>query len=91
MKNKTCGLCDREFKKAEDLKEHLSKCEIFVCDNSGCKETLENSSTVKEHIKEEHKKGSPDYYTFTYYICHSKDQSEKEVTKNFIYLRQSDW
>ena len=49
---KTCGLCDKEYKNAEDLKEHLSKCEIYVCDNSGCKEVFENSTTVEKHIKE---------------------------------------
>ena len=76
---------------AEDLKVHLSKCEVFVCDNSGCREVFENSSTVKDHIKEEHKKGSPEHYTFSYYICHSKNQSEKEVNKNYVRILPSDW
>ena len=88
---KTCGLCDKELKSAEDLKVHLSKCEVFVCDNSGCREVFENSSTVKDHIKEEHKKGSPEHYTFSYYICHSKNQSEKEVNKNYVRILPSDW
>ena len=88
---KTCGLCKKEFKNSEDLKEHLSKCEIYVCDNSGCKEVFENSTKVKEHIKEMHKKGSPEHYSFSYYICHSKDQCEKEVHKNYIRILPSDW
>ena len=81
----------RVWQNSEDLKEHLSKCEIYVCDNSGCKKVFDNSTTVKEHIKEMHKKGSPEHYSFSYYICHSKDPSEKEVNKNYIRILPSDW
>ena len=37
---KTCGLCDKEFHNSEDLKEHLSKCEVFVCDIVGVEKFL---------------------------------------------------
>ena len=50
----------------------------------------ENSTTVKEPIKEMHKKGSPEHYS-SYYICHSKDQSEKELHKNYIRIWPCDW
>ena len=36
---------------------------------------------IKEHISEDHRKGSPAHYSFSYYKCHSKDNSEKEVKK----------
>ena len=88
---KACGLCDKTFKNIEELKEHLRKCEIFVCDNSGCREIFHSASTVRDHIKENHRKGSPEHYSFSYYICHSKDQSEKEVKKSNIRIYPEDW
>ena len=88
---KACGLCDKTFKNIEELKEHMRKCEIFVCDNSGCREIFDSASTVRDHIKENHRKGSPEHYSFSYYICHSKDQSEKEVKKSYIRIYPEDW
>ena len=31
---KQCGLCDEEFVSAEELDDHHSHCEIYVCSNS---------------------------------------------------------
>ena len=70
---KACGLCDKTFKNIDELKEHLKKCDIFVCDNSCCREIFNSASTVKDHIQENHRKGSPEHYSFSNYICHTKD------------------
>ena len=40
--NKQCGLCDKEFESILMLYEHLSHCEICMCSNSGCRETLDH-------------------------------------------------
>ena len=90
-KNKHCGLCDNEFKTSEQLKDHLSTCEIFVCSNSHCKDVFPNLTTMKEHIQEGHRKDSPEHYSFSYYVCHSKDNSEKEVSKKYVTLYPKDW
>ena len=101
--NKQCGLCDENFKNCEQLEEHLTKCEIFVCFHSSCGHScvestyefpqllFENLPSVREHIKEKHKKDSPAHYSFSYYICHSKDKSEKEVNKQYISIYPKDW
>ena len=86
-----CGLCDEDFDNSEQLKEHLTKCEIYVCSNSHCRDTFKNVPAMKEHIQEEHRKNSPAHYSFSYCICHSKDKSEKEVTKQYISLYPKDW
>ena len=88
---KQCGLCDENFKNCEQLEEHLTKCEIFVCSNSGCGNSYVDLPSVREHIKEKHKKDSPAHYSFSYYICHSKDKSEKEVNKQYISIYPKDW
>ena len=70
-----------------------SECEIYICDNSGCregKEVFENVSLVKEHIWEKHRKGLPTHYTFSYYICNSKYKSEKEVIRKPVRIEPND-
>ena len=37
-----CGLCDKMFDTSTVLNEHLTKCEIFMCSNSGCRESFPN-------------------------------------------------
>ena len=78
---KQCGLCDNNFKTFQEVTDHLSQCEIFVCSNSHCKDTFGSLTEMKEHISEDHKKGSPAHYSFSYYKCHSRDNSEKQIKK----------
>ena len=75
--NKQCGLCDRNFKTSEQLDEHLLQCEIFVCSNSGCRETFEKLSAIREHIQKEHRSNSLEHYQFSYWIFNSKDKSTR--------------
>ena len=86
-----CGLCDENFNKPEHVEEHLTKCEIFVCSNSHCRETFKTLPQIREHILEEHRKNSPEHYSFSYYICHAKDNREKEVKKLYITIYPKDW
>ena len=88
---KQCGLCDENFKTSPELQDHLSQCEIFVCSNSHCKDTFDNLTAMKEHTNEEHRNGSPAHYSFSYFKCHSKDISEKEVKKQYITIYPKDW
>ena len=37
---KQCGLCDKTFETSKQLDDHLSNCDIYMCDNSGCRETF---------------------------------------------------
>ena len=69
---KQCGLCDRDFTKSEELENHLTQCEIFVCSNGHCKDTFENLPAMKEHIKEEYRKNSPAHYSFSSIIQKTK-------------------
>ena len=48
---KTCGLCDKVFNNSKELEQHLIHCEIFVCDNSGCRKTFLTFSSA--HIAQE--------------------------------------
>ena len=86
-----CGLCDKEFNTANDLNDHHSLCEIFVCSNSHCKDTFENLTDLKEKIKEKHRKNSPSDYKFSYWIMNTKDKSEKEVFKKYNTIYPKDW
>ena len=88
---KHCGLCDNEFNNSDQVEEHLNQCEIYVCSNSHCRDVFEDISTMKDHIQEEHRKNSPSHYSFSYYICHSKNKTEKEVTKQYITIYPKDW
>ena len=89
--NKHCGLCDDEFNNSDQVEEHLNQCEIYVCSNSHCRDVFEDISAMKCHIQEEHRKNSPSHYSFSYYICHSKNKTEKEVTKQYITIYPKDW
>ena len=53
---KQCGLCDRNFVSSKTLDDHLSKCEIFMCSNSVCRDYFEKVTEIKEHILNEHRK-----------------------------------
>ena len=86
-----CGLCDKIFKTSAEVIEHLTKCEIFMCANSGCREYFENLPEMKEHISDKHKKDSPAHYSFSYWIINAKDRSEKEIKKNFLTIYPKDW
>ena len=88
---KHCGLCDDEFKNAEEVEDHLTQCKIHVCSNSHCRDIFKELPAMKEHIKEEHRKNSPSHYSFSYYICHSQNKTEKEVTKQYISIYPKDW
>lgn len=44
---KQWGLCDRDFNNSEQLDDQLSQYEIFVCSNSGCRETFEKHPAMK--------------------------------------------
>ena len=68
-----CGLCDKEFENNSMLDEHLLQCEIYMCSNSGCRETFSNLPAIKHH-----RKNTPAHYTFSYWIFNSKDISERK-------------
>ena len=78
-----CGLCDQTFESSENLIIHLTKCEVFMCANSGCRAYFETLKELKDHISEEHRKNAPAHYTFSYWIVDSKDRSEKEIKKQY--------
>ena len=88
---KQCGLCDKYFENAKLLEDHLSQCEIFLCSNSGCKDSFDDFDAMKEHISAEHKTNSPAHYQFSYWILNAKDRSEKELSKNYITIYPKDW
>ena len=88
---KLCGLCDKEFSNSQLLDDHLSECQIFVCSNSGCSKLFETLTPLKEHIKEEHKKGSPAHYQFSYWKYSAQDKSEKEINKKYHTIYPKDW
>ena len=50
-----CGLCEWEANSLENLETHLNTCEMFQCDNNGCKKRFRLIKDMKEHIKEAHK------------------------------------
>ena len=62
-----------------------------MCSKSGCRETFENVTAIKEHIKSEHRKNSPEHYNFSYWIVNTKDKSEKEISEQFITIYPKDW
>ena len=88
---KQCGLCDKDFDNSKQLDEHLSQCEIIVCDNNGCRKWYLELSDVREHIQNEHRKNSPPHYSFSYCVLNSKDQSEKEISKKYHTIYPKDW
>ena len=88
---KNCGLCDKDFDNSKELEKHLTECEIFVCDNSGCKKTFLTQSEIREHILEEHKKNGPEHYSWFYWEYNSKDKSEFEVSKKYTRIWPKDW
>ena len=88
---KQCGLCDINFYTSKDLNDHLSECEICMCSNSGCRETFVNLTDMKEHINKQHRKNSPAHYTFSYWVIHSKDKSDKEIYKKHHTIHPKDW
>ena len=73
------------------LNEHLTKCEIFMCSNSGCRESFPNLNEMKDHINTEHRKNSPAHYSFSYWIVDTKDRSEKEINKKHHTIYPKDW
>ena len=89
--NFQCGLCDKTFETSIILNEHLTQCEIFMCSNSGCRETFETLIEMKAHINSEHRKNSPAHYSFSYWIVDSKDRSEKEINKKHHTIYPKDW
>ena len=88
---KHCGLCDKEFENNSMLDEHLLQCEIYMCSNSGCRETFSDLPAIKHHISSEHRKNTPAHYTFSYWIVNSKDISEKEINKKHYTIYPKDW
>ena len=58
---KQCGLCDSDFKTSKQLEDHQTKCEIFMCSNSHCRETFKTLEEMKLHINDEHRKNSTDH------------------------------
>ena len=88
---KNCGLCDKDFKSNKELDKHLTECEIFVCDNNGCRKMCLSKSEIRERIKEEHKKNAPEHYCWFYWEYNSKDKSEFEVFKKYVRIWPKDW
>ena len=88
---KQCGLCDKNFKSFETLDDHLSQCEIFMCSNSGCRDYFVKLTEVREHIQNEHRKNSPEHYSFSYWIIHAKDKSAMEINKKSHTIYPKDW
>ena len=86
-----CGLCDKNFETSTILNEHLTQCELFMCTNSGCRETFGTLIEMKDHINSEHRKNSPAHYSFSYCIVDSKDRSEKEINKKHHTIYAKDW
>ena len=62
-----------------------------MCANSGCRDYFEKLTNIKEHISEKHRKGSPEHYTFSYWIVNAKDRRENEITKQFHTINPIDW
>ena len=88
---KQCGLCDKEFDNSKLLDDHLSQCEVFICSNSGCRESFENLTAIKEHIDSKHKQNSPEHYQFSYWNINAKDKSETEICKQYHTIYPKDW
>ena len=86
-----CGLCDKTFESSGSLAAHLTKCEVFMCANSGCRDYFITLEKIKEHINEHHRKNAPAHYSFSYWIVDSKDITEKEIKKQFHTLYPKDW
>ena len=59
------GLCDKTFESSGSLAAHLTKCEVFMCANSGCRDYFITLETIKEHINEHHRKNAPAHYSFS--------------------------
>ena len=57
----------------------------------GCRDYFDKLTEMKKHISEEHRKNSPAYYSFSYWIVDSKDRSEKEIYKKLHTIYQKDW
>ena len=91
LDKKQCGLCDKFFDTSKLLDDHLTKCEIFMCSNSGCRESYEKLTDMKEHINNEHRKNSPAHYSFCYWIIHAKDISDNEINKKLHSIYPKDW
>ena len=88
---KQCGLCDKDFNTSKQLEDHQTKCQIFMCSNSNCRDTFETLEEMKKHINDEHRKTSPAHYQFSYWILNTKDKSEKEVSKKYHTIYPKDW
>ena len=86
-----CGLCDKIFATSTILNDHLITCEVFMCSNSGCRDTFVTLTEMKEHIQNEHRKNSPAHYSFSYWIVDSKDRTEKEINKKHHTIYPKDW
>ena len=90
--NNQCGLCDKNFKTSKLLDEHLSKCEILMCANDGCRICFQDLEKMKDHITEKHdRKKRPSYYTYSYWRIHAQDKYEKEVSKKHITIEPDEW
>ena len=76
---------------AEELDNHHSHCEIYMCNNSHYKETFKTLEDMKQHIDEDHRKSSPPHYQFSYLIMNTKDKSEIEVYKKYNTIYPKDW
>ena len=46
-KKNQCGLCDKCFETSTILNDHLTQCEVYMCSNSGCRDTFETLNEMK--------------------------------------------
>ena len=68
-----CGICDLEIKSLENLKIHLSTCEIYKCDCCGKK--VATLKEIKTHMETEH----PENKQHLYVIHLKQNRSDCEV------------
>ena len=72
----------------KELEQHLTQCDIFVCDNIGCRNFFLTESAIRKQNQKEHKKNAPEHYCRFYWEYNAKDKSEIEfglMTRIFKY------
>ena len=84
-----CGICDLEIKSLENLKIHLSTCEIYKCDCCGKK--VATLKEIKTHMETEH----PENKQHLYVIHLKQNRSDCEVIDEKLHntteLSQNSW